>query len=490
MSASAAPFDPAAGGAGVGVGVLAEGLAGAVDALVSVPHDELDEEGLRAALAADERAIRRLQAHQADLSATLTRRRAVAARQERPDDPRAGDKAARQVRRELSDGLGMTPSQAKQTTATGRQMQDLGCAREAFAAGRITARHVRVIAEVTAHFVGDERAQFEAELVALAQQCRDAVAFGRAARGRLIERDHDAAMADLESKKARRSGRLAQSEHGTTHLVLDTAGYAGELVHTVVDAFRQPDAAGEHRTAEQRTHDAIITAFEVALGAGKAPTRGGVRPHVSLVFRAESVQPRDGAADTVWTGQLPYGEVARLLGDCSLSRLVADANDVPLRVSKKVRTVPAGLQTHCEVRDGGCIWDGCHAPPSWCEMAHLGQPYADGGKLAPDTAGLLCGGGANHHARFDQGDYQVIWIDGRPKVLAGDGRPVAEHQRGRWDPALDPDPPPDTDPPAGTDPPPEADPPPPPTLPFASETRGRYCTAPPRPRRPTLLDAP
>ena len=247
----------------------------------------------------------------------LVGRRASRARAERPDDPRAAQRATRQVRDQLTDQLGVTPSRAKQVAPTGRQVSSLPTAAAAHAAGRLTDQHVAVIAEVTAHTAGDQRAAFESELVELAGRCRDAVAFGREARRRLIERDHDAAQADLDRKKAQRSGRVTQTSDGTTLLRLEAAGYAGELVHTAIDAFRTQDADGQHRTAEQRTHDAIITALEVALRSGEAPTQHGVRPHVALVVPAEAVGQGRGAVETTWTGPLPYAEVAALLGDCT-----------------------------------------------------------------------------------------------------------------------------------------------------------------------------
>ncbi len=395
----------------------------AVEGLAGLDVDVLDEGGIGQVLGGAERSIRRLQALQARLANTLSRRRAQAARAQRPDDPRAAQKAARAVRGELTDQLGITPSQSKQLVRTGAQLEHLPRTSDAYRQGLVTGAHVRVIDEVTAHFAGDRRARFEEELVALAQRCRDAVEFGRQARGRLIELDHDAAMEDLDRKKARRSGRVAQGADGTTHLALDTAGYAGELVHTVVDAFRTPDGPGQHRTAEQRTHDAVMAAFETALRAGTASTQHGVRPHVALVVRAESIRPRTGAAGTNWTGPLPYAEVARLLGDCSLTRIVADATDAPLSVSGQVRTVPMGLWRLLVVRDGGCIMEGCDAPPGWCQVAHLDEWFVDGGKLSPDTAGLLCTAGNNRHAMFDRGALEVSWVEGRPVVATSSRQP-------------------------------------------------------------------
>lgn len=404
----------------------------AVETLAVLDVDALDETGIGHTLQGAERSIRRLRALQARLANTLSRRRARAARAQRPDDPRAAHKAARAVRGQLTDQLGITPSQSKQLVRTGTQLEHLPLTSNAYRQGRLTDAHVRVIDQVTAHFHGRARADFEEELLALADQCRDAVEFGRRARRRLIDRDHDAAMADLNRHKARRSARVAQTPDGTTHLSLDTAGYHGELLHTVIDAFRTPDTPGQHRTAEQRTHDAVMAAFETALRTGTAATQHGVRPHVSLVFRAESVRSRTGTVDTNWTGPLPYAEVARLLGDCSLARIVTDATEAPLSVSTQVRTVPMGLWRLLVLRDGGCIAQGCDAPAGWCQVAHLDDWFADGGKLAPDTAGLLCTAGNNHHAMFDRGDLQVTWTDGRPAVHPPSDRQVASETRAAY----------------------------------------------------------
>lgn len=439
-----------------------------VDAVANVDLDTLGDDQVTRLLAADERAIRRLHAHQSRLAATLTERRAAQARVERPDDARAPQRAARQVRGELTDTLGITPARAKQVARTGRQVRDLPATASAHAAGELTDQHVDVIAEVTAHFVGDPRQQVEAQLVDLAGRCRDAVVFGREARRLLIERDPDAAQADLDRKKAQRSGRVSQAPDGRTLLRLQSAGYAGELIHTAVDAFRTQDADGQHRTAEQRTHDAIVAALEAALRHGTAATQHGVRPHVALVVPAEAVRDGHGAVETDWTGPLPYREVARLLGDCTLTRLVADARGIPLSVSSRVRTVPAGLWQLLRVRDVTCIVDECDAPAAWCQVAHLGTPYHQDGRLSPDTAGLLCTSGGNHHALFDDSHGTVSWQDGRP---------VVRFTRGRT-----PDPAATSGPDEAADlPHPPTDPPSQPRL--GGEARGTYDLGPLRSRR-------
>jgi hypothetical protein len=349
----------------------------------------------------------------------LTRRRAAAARAERPGDARAGDKAALAVRRQLCQELGITPSQAKQTTRLGRHLESLPVAGAALADGTLTPGHIGVIAEVTAHFTGDERDRFEAELVQLASECRDAWGFGHHARARLIEIDHDAALRDLKAKEARRGAAVTQTPDGTTLLRLRTAGYAGELLHTAIDAFRTPDPPGTHRSAEQRTHDALITALETALRTGTASTQHGIRPHVAVTIPVDALTSdrAGGVADTIWTGPLPAGALTGLLGDCTLTRILTDARSTPLEVSTAVRTVPAGLWKLLVVRDGGCIAEGCDTPPGWCQVAHLDVPYRHDGKLSPATAALLCTTGTNHHTAYDTGRLPpIVWTNGKPVI--------------------------------------------------------------------------
>src|SRR5690606_31683696 len=186
--------------------------------------------------------------------------------------------------------------------------------------------------------------------------------------------------------------------------------------------------------------------FQTALRTGAASTQHGVRPQVAVTVPAASIRDHDGAAATRWTGPLPYAEVARLLGDCTLTRIVADATGVPLSVSKKVRTVPAGLWTLLVARDRGCIVEGCDAPAGWCQVAHLATPYAHHGRLTPDTAGLLCASGANHHRAYDTHGWTPTWHHGRPTVTIPNTPRHPARTTGPAPGGPDPDPP-TTDPP-------------------------------------------
>lgn len=69
------------------------------------------------------------------------------------------------------------------------------------------------------------------------------------------------------------------------------------------------------------------------------------------------------------------------------------------------------------LRDGGCTYPGCTAPPSWADAHHLVH-WADGGRTDLDNAALLCG---RHHTIVHQ------------RRLAGAVLNDADGHRVEWD---------------------------------------------------------
>ncbi len=388
-------------------------LRAAVDDLVDLPVAALDEPTIRRLTRVQTEAASRLTAHRSSLAAALATRRAEAARVEHPGDVRARERARRDVQRQLADDCRLTASQAKQDLLAGRAVAGLPVARAPFADGRLSGSHVKVLLDLLNAAPPHLRHELEAELVPFGER-EDAVAFGRRCRRRLSEVDHEAAMARLDRQYSQRKASITTTPEGTTRLFAEGPGLDAELLHTAIDAFRRPDAANETRSSEQRTWDALIDLAAAALRAVDGPTRHGVRPHISVVVRDAELAAARGSGDGEHTGPLPYGELRRIFGDTVLSMTLAGANWLPLAVSGEVRTVPVGLWRALVARDRGCLWAGCDMPARWCDVAHLTTAYKDGGRLAPDTAGLLC---RRHHRRYDRGGHSTRFVDGFPLLV-------------------------------------------------------------------------
>jgi hypothetical protein len=276
----------------------------------------------------------------------------------------------------------------------------------------------------------------------------------------LAERAPEAAMARLDRQYARRRASVSQTPEGTVRLFAEGPGLDAELLATAIDAFRRPDATGEHRSPEQRTWDALIDVASAALRAGDAPANRRVSPHVSVVIREDTLAAARGAAETVHTGPQPFDELCRLLGDATVAAILAREDWLPLEVSGQTRYIPAGLWRALQLRDETCVWPGCDQPARWCDIAHLDVPYRRQGRLTLATSALLC---RRHHRRYDRGRHSYRLIDDRPVICHPDGTPL-----NTTDARAGPDPPATTAPPAQ---------PATPTL-FATETRGAYHARP------------
>lgn len=73
---------------------------------------------------------------------------------------------------------------------------------------------------------------------------------------------------------------------GVGQWILHPAGQ--EIVATALHALSKP-IPGDDRTAAQRRADALITMAELALRSGQLPITGGVKPHVTVIVRNETL---------------------------------------------------------------------------------------------------------------------------------------------------------------------------------------------------------
>jgi hypothetical protein len=81
-------------------------------------------------------------------------------------------------------------------------------------------------------------------------------------------------------------------------------------------------------------------------------------------------------------------------------------------MGRRERFFTAAQKAALAVRDGGCVWPGCNAPPSWTHGHHVTH-WADGGETDVENGVLLC---AFHHGLLHRGDYEMRMNDGRPEL--------------------------------------------------------------------------
>lgn len=213
-----------------------------------------------------------------------------------------------------------------------------------------------------------------------------------------LQREHDAAKAFVS---------LSQPHDCPTgiydyHLTLDTEGMAIlEAALGPLSAPRSVDGERDLRRSDQRRGQALVSLVRRAVATDEAV---GTNSKTTLFLTMDWAALRDqtGAATTL--GGLDAGTH---LAPETVRRLACDASVIPvalgsaggvLDLGRSVRFFTPAQTRRLWLRDGGCTYPGCGAPPAWTDGHHLVH-WADFGTSDLGNAALLCG---RHHTIVHQ----------------------------------------------------------------------------------------
>jgi hypothetical protein len=200
---------------------------------------------------------------------------------------------------------------------------------------------------------------------------------------------------------------------------------------------------GTYRSDDGMSYSQRVAAAIDALterGALEGQTRHqGPRPSVSLHLDGKTLsgQPCEDVADAMRRqSNLSDGTpVSRATAERLLcnGRLTATIERIgPFGtveiegITELLRDATAHQRKALAVRDGGCVFPGCGAPPDWCAAHHL-LPWDDGGVTLLENLALLC---KHHHHLVHEGGW-TLWraTDGLLYLNRPDGTavPVPPH---------------------------------------------------------------
>jgi hypothetical protein len=177
-----------------------------------------------------------------------------------------------------------------------------------------------------------------------------------------------------------------------------------EIVQTALHALSKP-IPGDDRTPAQRRADALITMAELAMRSGQLPITGGVKPHVTVIVRNDTLAdaPAAPAADYAFGATTSAEWARRFACDAAISRIIMGPASEILDAGRTTRTFTAAQLRAITARDRHCIWPGCDAPPGWCDAHHITH-WANGGPTNITNAVLLCG---RHHDRVHNAHHAI-----------------------------------------------------------------------------------
>ena len=68
---------------------------------------------------------------------------------------------------------------------------------------------------------------------------------------------------------------------------------------------------------------------------------------------------------------VPSNELGVVMCDCELTRIVINADGVPLDLGRTERLFTGPQRKAVIARDRECVWPDCHAHARWCHIHHL-----------------------------------------------------------------------------------------------------------------------
>ena len=177
---------------------------------------------------------------------------------------------------------------------------------------------------------------------------------------------------------------------------------------TVADAELTDPALADHRPLRQRRAEALVDLLRESIGRD-AGAVAGVSVTMLVTVPLDVLQSGIGAAAIAGVDEPICAATARrLAADADIIPVVLGGDGEILDLGRSQRLFSRAQRRALAVRDGGCIWPGCQAPPGWCEVAHL-KSWASGGLTDLINAALLC---RFHHRRFDRDGWRLEHRDG------------------------------------------------------------------------------
>lgn len=174
------------------------------------------------------------------------------------------------------------------------------------------------------------------------------------------------------------------------------------------------ERANDPRTPEQRRLDVLLGLVMAGISSGQGSPGQGSTATVMAVVRLSDLESGRGSGwlDDV-AEPVSAATIRELACGAGFRRILLGNEGEVLAEGRRERYFTAAQRRALAVRDGGCVWPQCTAPPSWCHAHHV-KEWQDGGLTDIDNGALLC---AAHHHMLHNSPFTMKMIEGLPRLL-------------------------------------------------------------------------
>src|SRR5436305_12372635 len=190
--------------------------------------------------------------------------------------------------------------------------------------------------------------------------------------------------------------------------LLDSEG--ATTLQTALDGLLGPRRTDDERTPGRRRADGLVGVARRLLDSGRLPSRGGEKPHLTVIASVETLLSRPGAPAALlnWLYPISRHKLLQICEDATATPVVVrDGN--PLWVGRARRTASKRMRRALAARDRGCTTPGCDRPPGWTQ-AHHERAWSQGGTTDLPNLTSRC---SRDHGLADAGYRTVRLPDGR-----------------------------------------------------------------------------
>lgn len=277
---------------------------------------------------------------------------------------------------------------------------------------------IRTLERLVPFTDGARRAEVERAMVEAAPHVTRRE-LARIARHAIDHIDPDGAEPREDLLRAQAGVRVRRTADGVVRWIVTMHPEAEGMLNAAIDARTAPrrgpafslvadaEVVDDPRTLAQRRLDALVDMARESLQHDHGQVAGA--PVTMLVtLSLDALLSGVGTADVAGV-DLPISAATarRLASDAEVIPIVLGGESEILDQGRACRLFTPAQRRAMAVRDEGCVWPGCNAPPGWCEAAHL-RSWLDGGPTDLANGVLLC---AFHHRRLDHDGWRFEWHD-------------------------------------------------------------------------------
>ena len=313
--------------------------------------------------------------------------------------------------------LKMTDGEVRERVHVARLLDEMPKLAEALAAGEVTYAHVRTVSRAADQNPSRRATLAQAdELLARSARKLNPRDLNRVVRRWTHAVDPEGMVQSEQALHEQRTASASSTFDGAVDVRALLAPEDGVVLITALDArvaasYRDAVArdGADGRRPSQRRADALVDIAAYYLANADLPEVGGSKPQVQVIVPLETLQAARDAlgvepAILVGVGAISAEAARRITCDASIVRIVLDPEGQPLDIGRSTRSIPTGIRTALDRRDGGCRFPGCERKVTFCDGHHIVH-WSRGGPTALPNLVHLC---RHHHRLVHEGSFRIL----------------------------------------------------------------------------------